>query len=141
MSAVLIRLNAASRGPPTSTNLAADEKRPESIEVERRLLCLPHHLNDCGQRIQILSDQADDEVVVVAIESVTRETDIVDVIRRTELHPDLAVLGQNRPLLLRRQLRERSAAAQRIPNRPRPVWVHQRAQRTLHQDIAEIRLV
>src|SRR6187401_820595 len=107
-----MRLNAASRRP--SLNLAADEKRAEPIEVERGLLSLSHHLNDCGEGVQILSDQANDEVVVVAIESVARQTDIVDVVCGTELHSDLAVLGQDRPLLLGRQLRERSAATKRI---------------------------
>src|SRR5262245_53465438 len=117
-----MRLTAASGRPPSlSSNLASDKQWSEAIEVECRLLRPSHHLNDRGQRVQIFSNQTDDEVVVVPIEPVTRETDIVDEICGTELHPDLAVLGQDRPLLFGWQLGEGSAAAQRIPDCPGPI--------------------
>src|SRR5258705_8803110 len=47
------------------------EERAEVLEIERRLLCLAHRLDDLGQGIQILADQPDDEIVIVPIETVT----------------------------------------------------------------------
>ena len=84
---------------------------------------------------------ADHEVVVVAIEPMTRQADVVREIGRAERHADGAVLRQNRALLVRRELREASAPAQRIPDRPAPVLVQGRPPRTIDQRVAEVRLV
>ena len=80
---------------------AADEERAEPVEVERGLLRLAHRLDDGGEREQLLADQPDDEVVVVAVEPVAGEPDVVRVIGGAERHADRAVLGENRALLFR----------------------------------------
>ena len=54
-----------------------DEERPEPLEMERGLLRLAHPLDDDRERMQLASEQADDEVVVVVIEAVAREPDVV----------------------------------------------------------------
>src|SRR3954463_13360828 len=56
---------------------AADEKGTETVEVKRGLLRLAHRLDNGRERKQILADESDDEVVVVAIEAVAREADVV----------------------------------------------------------------
>ena len=120
---------------------AADEERAETVEVERGLLRLAHRLDDGGQREEILADQADDEVVVVAVEAVAGQPDVVRVVGGAERHADRAVLGQDRPLLLLRQLGEAAAAAERIPDRPAPVGVEHRPARPVDQRLLEVRLV
>src|SRR4051794_20706741 len=95
-----------------------DEEGAEPIEIKRCLLRAPHSLDDRGEREQLLADEPDDEVVVVAIEPMTGEPDVVGVIGGAERHPDLPVLGENRALLFRRQLGEGAAASERIPDRP-----------------------
>ena len=45
---------------------APDEERSEPFQIQRRLLRLAHRLHDGGQRVELLADQPDDEVVVVA---------------------------------------------------------------------------
>src|SRR5436190_7544970 len=97
-----------------------DEKRSEPFEVQRRLLRGPHHLYDRRERVEILPDEADDEVVVVLVEAVARQPDVVRVVAGAERHADGAVLGENDALLLGRQLRELAAPAQRVPERPFP---------------------
>src|SRR5215217_7949441 len=59
---------------------AADEERSQPFQVQRGLLRLPHRLDQRRERIQILADQADDEVVVVLVETVAREADVVCVV-------------------------------------------------------------
>src|SRR5207247_8148916 len=54
------RLLTRHRALPDGT---ADEERAEALEVQRRLLRLPHRLDDRRERIEILPDQSDDEVV------------------------------------------------------------------------------
>src|SRR6476660_1298366 len=125
-----MRPHRASVGPALS-NLPPDEKGPKSIEVQSSLLGLSHRLNDRGKRIEILPYQTDHEVVVVPVETATCEANVMRVIRGAVLHADLTVLGQNRALLLGRQLREPAAASQRIPDRPRPIWIGKSAQRAL----------
>src|SRR4051794_24606155 len=85
---------------------AADEKGAEPVEVERGLLGFAHRLHDGREREQLLADETDDEVVVVAIEAVTGQTDVVRVIAGTEGHPDRAVLREDRALLRLGKLRE-----------------------------------
>ena len=79
----------------------ADEERAEPVEVERRLLRLAHRLDDGRERKQLLADQADDEVVVVAVEAVAGQADVVGVVGGAERHADGAVLGEDRALLFR----------------------------------------
>src|SRR6476620_4375644 len=73
----------------------AYEKRAEPLQVQRRLLRLPHRLHQRRQRVQFLADQPDDEVVVIPVEAVTGETDVVCVITDAERHADGPVLGEN----------------------------------------------
>ena len=96
----------------------ADEERAQAIEVERGLLRLAHGLDDRRQREQLLADEADHEVVVVAVEAMAGEADIVRQIGGAEGHADGAVLGEDGALLFGRELRETAAAPQRIPRRP-----------------------
>jgi len=70
------------------------------FEVQRGLLRLPHRLHDRRERIQILADEADDEVVVVFVEAVARQADVVRVVARAERHADRAVLGEDDALLV-----------------------------------------
>src|SRR5437588_701334 len=81
----------------------AHQERAQPVEVERRLLRLAHRLHEGRQRKQILSDESDDEVVVVAIEAVARESDVVRIVRRAEHLANRPVLGQDRALLLIRE--------------------------------------
>src|SRR6476469_3727375 len=83
------------RGLASAPDGAADEEGPEAIEIERRLLRLPHHLYDRGERKQILADEADDEVVVVAVEAVAGQADVVRVVGGAESHADRPVLRQD----------------------------------------------
>src|SRR3954465_3180770 len=119
----------------------ADEERTQTVEIERSLLRLAHRLDDGGEREEILTDEPDDEVVVVTVESVAGKADVVDIVRSTEGHADRAVLGEDRPLLVGGQLREPAAPAQWIPDGPRPVAVQYSACRTIDQGVAEVRLV
>src|SRR4051812_27838439 len=79
---------------------AADEERTQAVEVERGLLRLAHRLDHRGQGKQLLADQADDEVVVVAIEAMARQAYVVRQVSCPERHADRAVLCQDRALLL-----------------------------------------
>ena len=81
--------------PPFPTN----EERSESLEVQRGLLRLAHALDDDRQRMQLRPEEADDEVVVVAVEAVAGEADVVAEACAAEGHPDPAVLHQDRVLL------------------------------------------
>ena len=97
---------------------AADEERTEAFEVERRLLRLPHRLHERRQRIQVLPDQADDEVVVALVEAVAGQADVVRVVAGAVRHADRAVLGEDDALLVGGQRRELPAPPQRIPDAP-----------------------
>src|SRR3954463_9487208 len=77
----------------------AHEKRPEPLEIERRLLRLPHRLDDRRERKQLFSEQADDEVVVVLVEPMTGRADVVRETRGAEGHADGAVLREDDALL------------------------------------------
>ena len=125
----------------TLPQCSTDEERTEPLEIQRRLLRFPHHLDDRGERIEILSDQPDDEVVVVLVEAVAREPDIVRVVGHAERHPDGAVFRENDALLFRRQLRELARTPQRVPDRPPPLRIQNRPPGTMEQDVDEVRLV
>src|SRR5262245_62700974 len=95
------------------------EERAEPLEVKRRLLRLPHPLDDDRERMQLGAEQSDDEVVVVAIEAVAGEADVVAEAGAPEGGPDAAVLHEDRVLLAPRQLLEGARAPERVPDRPR----------------------
>ena len=77
----------------------ADEERPETIEILGSLLGLAHLLHDGGERVQVRPQQADDEVVVVLVEAVTREPYVGREAGEAETLPDRAVLTEDLPLL------------------------------------------
>src|SRR5207249_9704868 len=119
----------------------ADEERSEPLEVQRGLLRLAHRLHDRREWIQLLPDQSDDEVVVLFVEAVARQADVVRVVAGPERHADGAVLGENHPLLFRRELREPAAPPQRIPERPPPVAIQHCTARPMDENVGEVRLV
>ena len=119
----------------------ADEERPETLEMERRLLRLAHPLDDDRERVQLGPEQADDEVVVVAVEPVAREPDVVAEPGSAEGHPDAPVLHEDRVLLAARELLERAGAAQRVPDRPRQRRIEHAPARALDERLLEILLV
>src|SRR5262249_18063115 len=108
------------RGLPDCT---ADEERAETIEIERGLLSLAHCLDDRRQRKELFADESDDEVVVVAIEPVTGQTDVVNEIRRAKRDPERAMFGEDLPLLVFRKTREAAAPPQGVPDCPAPGWI------------------
>ncbi len=63
------------------------------------------------------------------------------VVAGAERHPDRAVLGQDGPLLLHRQLGKIATASQRIPHAPGPVRVEDGPAGAFDQGLAEVRLV
>src|SRR5207237_3078621 len=81
----------------------ADEEGPERLEILRRLRRRPHALHDVRERMKVLADETDHEVVVAHVEAVAREADVVHEIRLAVGAADDAVLADDRPLLLRRQ--------------------------------------
>ncbi len=141
------RLDALPRRRPASAHETAlprhspHEERPESLEMERRLLRLAHPLDDDRERVQLGPEQADDEVVVVAIEAVAGEPDVEAEPGAAERHPDAAVLHEDRVLLAPRQLLERAGAAQRVPDRPRKRRIEDAPARALDERLLEVLLV
>src|SRR5262245_63534660 len=120
---------------------SSDKKWPEALEIQRRLLRPAHRLHDRRQRIEILPEQADDEVVVVLVEAVAREADVVGIVADAERHADCAMLGEDDALLLGGQLGELAAPAQWIPDCPAPSWIEHRPPRTGEQHLLEVGFV
>src|SRR3954463_8711526 len=59
ISSVRMRSAVQARDHRSSLNFTTDEEGTKAVEVERRLLRLPHHLHDGRQRIELLADQSD----------------------------------------------------------------------------------
>src|SRR4051812_39928689 len=121
-------------GPP-------DEEGPEAIEMERGLLRLPHPLDDHREWMQLSSEQADHEVVVVLVEAVAGQAHVVAEPGAAECAPDARVLHEDHALLLARQSLERPRATQRVPDRPRQRRIADPSLRTVDQRLGEVGLV
>src|SRR5881394_1574807 len=116
----------------------ADEEWPQAVEVLRGLLGLAHLLHDRGERMQPRAEQADDEVVVVLVETVACEPHVGRVARVAVR--ERAVLGEDLTLVLGRQRLEFLRALQRVPDRPDVLRVEELAQRPLEQRLLEVGL-
>src|SRR4051812_39649933 len=97
----------------------ADEERAQPVEVQRRLLGLPHALDDHRERLQLRADETDHEVVVVLVQSVTGKADVVAEPCAAEGLADSRVLHQDDILFVARKPLERTRAPQWVPDRPR----------------------
>src|SRR5579859_2625815 len=76
-------------------NSPTHEKRPESVQVHRRLLRLSHGLDDGRERIQIFPKETDHEVVVVLVQPVAGQSDVVGVVAGAKRHSNCAMFGQD----------------------------------------------
>src|SRR5205823_4012266 len=106
-----------------------------------RLPRLPHRLHDVRERMKIFADEPDDEVVVGGIEAVAREADVVGEVFGAVRAADDRVLAEDRCLLAWLELREGSAASERIPDGPVPSGVLDGALRAIEEPEREVGLV
>src|SRR6185437_5222577 len=120
---------------------AADEEGAHAGDVAGSLARFTHGLHASRERMEIRTHQADDEVIVVAVEAERREADILRVTRSAEGVANGTVLAQNRGLFLGRERVELALPAQGIPNRPRPGGGGGAAARLVQKPIAEIGLM
>ena len=91
--------------------------------------------------MKILADEADDELVVARVEAVAGEANVVSELLLAVGHPDRRVLPQDGSLLRRRELRELSCAAQRVPYVPGPGFRHHVLQGPAEEHVLEVGLV
>src|SRR5512132_4640233 len=54
-----------------------DEEGPHLGDELRRLPRLAHRLHEVAERVQILADEADDELVVLGVDAMARESNVV----------------------------------------------------------------
>ena len=88
--------------------------------------------------MEITADESDDEVVVVAIEAVTREPDVVRQVGVTVRASQHAVLADDFTLLFDAEPRERAGPPQRIPDGPGPCRIQRRPPGAPEQPLVEI---
>ena len=63
----------------------SDKERPQRLQILRRLDRFSHRLHQVRQRVELATDQADHEVVVVRVDAVTGEADVADDILGDEI--------------------------------------------------------
>src|ERR1700742_3250197 len=111
----------------------AHEERPHLHDELGGLPRAAHGLDHVGERVQLLADEPDDELVVVRVEPVAREADVVGQVGRAVGLPDLRVLAHDASLLLRLAALRSAAAPERVPDRPRPGLVQGGLPRALEE--------
>jgi hypothetical protein len=90
---------------------AADEERPHLRDELGGLARRTHRLHHVAQRIELLADEPDHELVVVGVETVAREPHVVSEIGPGVAFPDRTVLAQDAALLAWLEPGERAVPA------------------------------
>src|SRR5688500_7885878 len=93
------------------------------------------------ERVEVLADEADDELVVAGVETVTCETDVGRQLRLAIGDAERGVLTEDVALIDRLELRERSLAPERVPHVPARRLVRDVLDGTLQEHPFEIGLV
>src|SRR5262249_21267148 len=106
----------------------------------RRLARAAHVLDELRERVEVGADDAEDELVVVAIEAVALEPDVERFPRLAVAAADRRVLGHDPPLLLLRQAVESADAPERVPDGPAVRRRERVASRVVQQPVLEIAL-
>src|SRR4051812_3759820 len=76
----------------------ADEERPHLRDELARLSRLPHRLNEMRERMQLLADEADHELVVAGVDPVAREANVVRELLLAVGHAEGGVLAKDMAL-------------------------------------------
>src|SRR5690606_8750082 len=128
----------AARSRGTLPRRLADEERPEALEILRGLLRPAHLLHDGRERVQHRPDESDDEVVVVAIETMAGEPYVGREPGHAETLRERAVLGEDTALVIGGEQLKPLCALQRIPHRPFVLRTHELLPRLDQQRVLEV---